>query len=96
LPERAAWLNAKGARTARGRAFGKHTVREMLVNAASCGFVTGLRYKSRDIRGRHEPIVPKELYDRVQEVTRSFATSSSLRSSARPPRQIRTAPAAAS
>jgi DNA invertase Pin-like site-specific DNA recombinase len=27
----AAWLNARGARTARGRAFGKDTVREMLV-----------------------------------------------------------------
>ena len=68
----AAWLNAKGARTARGRAFGKDTVREMLVNAAYCGYVTGLRDQSREIRGRHEPIVPEELFDRVQEI-RSLA-----------------------
>jgi site-specific DNA recombinase len=69
----AAWLNAKGARTARGRAFAKDTVREMLVNAAYCGYVTGLRDQSREIRGRHEPIVPEALFDRVQEV-RSWRT----------------------
>jgi site-specific DNA recombinase len=45
----AAWLNAKGVRTSRGRAFGKDTVREMLVNAAYCGYVTGLRDQSREI-----------------------------------------------
>lgn len=64
----AAWLNAKGARTARGRAFAKDTVREMLVNASYCGYVTGLRDQSRAIRGRHEPIVPEELFDRVQDL----------------------------
>jgi DNA invertase Pin-like site-specific DNA recombinase len=69
----AVWLNAKGARTAKGRAFAKDTVREMLVNAAYCGYVTGLRDQSRDIRGRHEPIVPETLFDRVQEV-RSWRT----------------------
>lgn len=66
--ELAAWLNAKGARTARGRPFGKDTVREMLVNAAYCGYVTALRSKDRSIRGLHEPIVPEELFDRVQEI----------------------------
>ena len=65
-----AWLNAKGARTARGRLFGKDTVREMLCNAAYCGYVSGLRDKSRAIRGLHEAIVPEELFDRVQEVRR--------------------------
>ena len=69
----AAWLNAKGARTAKGRAFAKDTVREMLVNAAYCGYVTGLRDQSREIRGRHEPIVTEELFNRVQEV-RSWRT----------------------
>ena len=64
----AAWLNAKGALTARGRAFGKDTVREMLVNAAYCGYVGGLRSKDRSVRGLHEPLVPEELFDRVQEI----------------------------
>jgi Recombinase len=64
----AAWLNAKGARTARDRLFGKDTVREMLCNAAYAGYVSGLRDKSRAIRGLHEAIVPDELFDRVQEV----------------------------
>ncbi len=36
------WLNAKGARTARDRQFGKATVREMLCNAAYAGYVSGL------------------------------------------------------
>jgi site-specific DNA recombinase len=64
----AAWLNAKGARTARGRAFTKDTVREMLVNAAYCGYVCALRDTSRTLKGRHEAIVPEELFDRVQDV----------------------------
>jgi site-specific DNA recombinase len=69
----AAWLNAKGARSARGRLFGKDTVREMLSNAAYAGYVSGLRDKSRAIRGLHEPIISDELFDRVQEV-RSWRT----------------------
>jgi site-specific DNA recombinase len=64
----AAWLNARGARTARDRLFGKDTVREMLCNAAYAGYVSGLRDKSRTIKGLHEPIVTEELFDRVQEV----------------------------
>src|ERR1700677_3429623 len=58
----------KGARSARGRLPGKDTVREMLCNAAYAGYVSGLRDKSRAIKGLHEPIVPEELFDRVQEV----------------------------
>ena len=69
----AAWLNAKGARTARDRPFGKDTVREMLCNAAYAGYVSGLRDKSRSIQGLHEPLVSDELFDRVQEV-RSWRT----------------------
>src|ERR1700733_6711148 len=58
----AAWLNAKGARTARGRLFSKDTVREMLCNAAYAGYVSGLRDKSRSIRGLHEAIVSDEMF----------------------------------
>jgi DNA invertase Pin-like site-specific DNA recombinase len=47
----AEWLNARGARTTRGRAFSKDTVREMLCNTAFCGYVSGLRDKSRAIKG---------------------------------------------
>ena len=70
----AAWLNATGARTARGRGFGKDSVREMLCNTAYAGYVGGLRDKSRAIRGLHEAIVSDELFDRVQEV-RSWRTT---------------------
>jgi site-specific DNA recombinase len=69
----AAWLNAKGARTARDRSFGKDTVREMLCNAAYAGYVSGLRDKSRAIRGLHQAIVSDEVFDQVQEV-RSWRT----------------------
>ena len=40
----------------------------MLCNASYAGYLTGLRDKSRTIKGLHEPIVPEELFDRVQEV----------------------------
>ncbi|MHB1809147.1 MAG: recombinase family protein [Solirubrobacteraceae bacterium] len=64
----AAWLNAKGARSAKDRPFGKDTVRDMLVNAAYAGYVSGLRDKRKQIKGLHEAIVTEELFDRVQEV----------------------------
>jgi DNA invertase Pin-like site-specific DNA recombinase len=64
----AAWLNAKGALTSRGRPFGKDTVRDMLLNAAYCGHVTGMRSKDRSIKGLHEPLVSEELFDRVQQM----------------------------
>ena len=40
----------------------------MLVNAAYCGYVCGLRSKDRSVRGQHEPLVEEELFDRVQEI----------------------------
>jgi hypothetical protein len=40
----------------------------MLVNAAYCGYVCGLRSKDRSVRGLHEPLVEEELFDRVQEI----------------------------
>ena len=70
----AAWLNAKGALSARGRQFGKDTIRDMLCNAAYAGYVTGLRDQSRAIKGLHEAIVPETLFDRVQEIRAYRAT----------------------
>ena len=64
----AVWLNAKGARSAKGRPFTRDTVRELLLNSAYCGYVAGLRSKDRSVRGVHEPIISEELFDRVQEV----------------------------
>ncbi|HVW18278.1 MAG TPA: recombinase family protein, partial [Solirubrobacteraceae bacterium] len=42
----AAWLNAQGARTRRGRDFSSDTVREMLRNAAYAGYVTAAEAKT--------------------------------------------------
>ena len=52
----AEWLNS-GQRTAKGRLFGADTVREMLGNAAYCGYVSARRDKSRSIRDKHESLV---------------------------------------
>ncbi|HTZ85643.1 MAG TPA: recombinase family protein [Solirubrobacteraceae bacterium] len=60
----AQWLNATGARTARGRPFGKDAVRGILSNAAYCGYVTGKRETTLTTKGLHEPIVPEELFER--------------------------------
>ena len=40
----------------------------MLLNAAYCGYVTGMRSKDRSIKGLHEPLVSEELFDRVQQM----------------------------
>lgn len=42
-----AWLNVNEQRTARDRAFGVDTVREMLCNAAYAGYVSGRRDRSK-------------------------------------------------
>ena len=68
-----AWLNVSGQRTARDRAFGIDTVREMLCNAAYAGYVSGRRDKSKTIKGLHKPIVEEALYDRVQLMRRQRA-----------------------
>jgi site-specific DNA recombinase len=70
----AAWLNARDQKTARGRVFGADTVREMLRNAAYCGYVSPRRDIAKEIRGVHEPIVEEGLFDRVQELRRLKAT----------------------
>jgi hypothetical protein len=68
-----AWLDVSGQRTARDRAFGIDTVREMLCNAAYAGYVFGRRDRSKAIKGLHEPIVDEALYDRVQLMRRQRA-----------------------
>ncbi len=68
-----AWLNVNEQRTARGRAFGVDTVREMLCNAAYAGYVSGHRDRSKAIKGLHEPIVEEALFDRVQQMRRQRA-----------------------
>jgi site-specific DNA recombinase len=69
----AAWLNVHEQRTTRSRTFGADTVREMLCNAAYCGYVSPRRDKSKAIKGLHEPIVDEALFDRVQELRRQRA-----------------------
>jgi site-specific DNA recombinase len=70
----AMWLNAKGARTRRDREFCADTVRDMLRNAAYCGYVSGQRDTAKTIKGLHEPIVPEELFDSVQRLRAYRAT----------------------
>lgn len=79
----AAWLNAKGARTARDRSFGKDTVREMLCNAAYAGYVSGLRTRaarSRDCTSRSSP------RSYLTACRRSAGGAPASSSPARPPR----------
>ena len=69
----AEWLNVQGQRTARERSFCADTVRDMLCNATYCGYVSGQRDRTKQIKGRHEAIVPETLFDRVQELRRQRA-----------------------
>ena len=68
-----AWLNVNEQRTARDRAFGVDTVREMLCNAAYAGYVSGRRDTSKAIKGLHAPIRELALFDRVQQMRRQRA-----------------------
>jgi hypothetical protein len=58
------WLNDRDHRTTRGNLFCADTVRDMLGNLSYCGYVTAQRSTSKEIRGKHEPIVSEELFDR--------------------------------
>jgi site-specific DNA recombinase len=66
----AEWLHVKGHRTTRGARFTADTVRDMLRNTAYCGYVSAQRDQSKAIKGKHEAIVPEELFDRVQAIRR--------------------------
>jgi hypothetical protein len=45
----------------------------MLRNATYCGYVSGQRDRTKQIKGLHEAIVPEALCDRVQELRRQRA-----------------------
>jgi site-specific DNA recombinase len=68
--EIAEWLNEQGYRTRRGRLWTKDGVREMLQNEYYMGMV---KYRGSLYPGRHEAIVPKALWERVQEVREAHA-----------------------
>ncbi len=67
--ELADWLNAAGHRGHRGKPFTKETVRDVLVNSTYAGYVSPRRAPlDPAARGNHEPIVSRELFERVQAV----------------------------
>ena len=73
----AARLNAKSARSERGRLFSKGTVREMLCNAAYAGYVSGLRDRAqkptrtmRQQRGERRGLNPRLSPPRSRFVSR--------------------------
>ena len=69
------WLNARGFRTTRGSLFCSDTVRDMIGNLSYAGFVTAQRSTSREIKGKHEPIITEELFDRCAELRRQRTTT---------------------
>lgn len=75
LRDLAGWLNERDHRTTRGNLFCADTVRDMLGNLTYCGYVTAQRSTSKEIRGRHEPLVDEELFDRVAELRRQRMTT---------------------
>ena len=69
------WLNTRGFRTTRGSLFCSDTVRDMIGNLSYVGFVTAQRSTSREIKGKHEPIISEELFDRCAELRRQRTTT---------------------
>jgi DNA invertase Pin-like site-specific DNA recombinase len=71
----ALWLNERDQRTTRGNLFCADTVRDMLGNLTYCGYVTAQRSTSKEIRGKHQPLVSEELFDRCAELRRQRTTT---------------------
>lgn len=71
----ARWLNERGHRTTRENLFCADTVRDMLGNLSYAGFVTAQRSTSTEIRGKHEPIVTEELFNRCADLRRQRTTT---------------------
>jgi DNA invertase Pin-like site-specific DNA recombinase len=71
----ALWLNERGQRTTRGNLFCADTIRDMLGNLTYCGYVTGQRSTSKEIRGKHLPLVSEELFDRCADLRRQRTTT---------------------
>jgi hypothetical protein len=79
-------LNKAGYRSKTGRPFSKDTVRDMLQNRTYLGEVKYQEYRrnadgSRSFdapvqwfEGQHEPLIPRELFDKCQEVRREKAS----------------------
>ncbi|RLC75542.1 MAG: hypothetical protein DRI61_14725, partial [Chloroflexi bacterium] len=59
------FLNKAGFRTRRGRLWSKDTVRDLLQNEFYIGLV---KYYKELYPGKHEPIISKELFEKVQQV----------------------------
>lgn len=80
----AAWLNAKGARTAKDREFCADTVRDMLRNAAYCGYVSGMRDISKTIKdctSRSFPRTFSTVYRNVAHIERQSSSQARHRMS---------------
>jgi hypothetical protein len=75
LRDLANWLNERDHRTTRGNLFCADTVRDMLGNLTYYGYVTAQRSTSKEIRGRHEPLIDEELFDRVADLRRQRMTT---------------------
>jgi site-specific DNA recombinase len=71
----ALWLNERGQRTTRGNLFCADTVRDMLGNLTYCGYVTAQRSTSKEIRGKHQPLVSEELFNRCADLRRQRTTT---------------------
>jgi hypothetical protein len=50
-------------RTTRGNLFCADTVRDMVGNLTYCDYVTAQRSTSKEVRGKHQPLVSEELFN---------------------------------
>jgi site-specific DNA recombinase len=69
------WLNTQGHRTTRGALFCADTIRDMLANVTYCGYVSAQRSTSKEIRGKHQPLIDEALFDRCADLRRQRTTT---------------------
>lgn len=80
-------LNSQGYKTKKGRPFSTDMIRDMLQNRTYLGYVKYQQYRQHNdgrrswenpvewIKGKHEAVIPHDLFDRCQEVRAARASS---------------------
>ncbi|MGB2695641.1 MAG: recombinase family protein, partial [Dehalococcoidia bacterium] len=65
------WLNTQGFKTRESNLFTAHAMKEIFSNPFYAGTI---RYRGEAYPGKHEPVIPKDIFDRVQAMRHQRAT----------------------
>lgn len=62
-------INEEGYTTRKGYKWASRDIKRIVTNPAYIGYI---RYRGKDYKGTHEPIITEELYDKVQKIIKNM------------------------